>query len=103
MALSRIWAAFIIVSILAAGFQCVFTKNNTDIFSRMVVGKSGDTSQTKFADTSVMPAIILQTLQSGKEYTDGNMKFSKAANGNYISYNTQNADGIISTTKSAVD
>ena len=103
MALSRIWAAFIIVSILAAGFQCVFTKNNTDIFNRMVTGKSGDTSQTKFADTSVMPATILQTLQSGKEYNDGNIKFIKAANGNYISYKEQNADGIIATTKSAVD
>jgi spore maturation protein SpmA/spore maturation protein SpmB len=103
MALSRIWAAFIIVSILAAGFQCLFTKNNTGIFNRMVVGKSGDTSQTKFADTSVMPANVLQTLQNGKEYNSGNMKFIKAADGSYISYKEQNADGIIATTKSAVD
>ncbi len=69
----------------------------------MVTGKSGDTSQTKFADTAVMPAAILQTLQSGKEYNSGNMKFIKAANGNYISYKEQNADGIIATAKSAVD
>jgi len=103
MALSRIWAAFIIVSVLAACFQCVFTKNNTDIFNRMVVGKSGDTSRTKLEDTSAMPATILHTLQNGKEYNTGKIKFSKAANGSYISYKEQSADGIIATTKSAVD
>ncbi|MEP6949962.1 MAG: nucleoside recognition domain-containing protein [Ginsengibacter sp.] len=103
MALSRIWAAFIIVSILAAGFQCLFTKRNADIFNRMVTGKSGDTSQTRSADTSLMPATMLQTLQSGKEYNNGDVKFIKAGNGHYISYKEQNADGIIATTKSAVD
>ena len=103
MALSRIWAAFIIVSILAASYQSIFTKNNTDIFNRMVTGKSGDSSQTTPADTTAMPASMLQTLRDGKIYSDGNRKFSKTANGNYISYREQNADGIISTTKSAVD
>ncbi len=103
MALSRIWAAFIIVAVLAAGFQCVFIKGNTDIFNRMVVGKSGDTSQTKPADTSAMPAAMLHTLQSGKEYSDGNYKFIKASNGNYISYKEQSGDGIIATAKIAVD
>jgi spore maturation protein SpmA/spore maturation protein SpmB len=103
MALSRIWAAFIIVSILAAGFQCVFTKGNSDIFSRMVVGKSGDTSQSKIADSSLMPATILQMLQTGKRYDSGNIRFIRSANGNFISYREQNADGIIATTKNAVD
>jgi spore maturation protein SpmA/spore maturation protein SpmB len=103
MALSRIWAAFIIVSILAAGLQCLFTKNNADIFSRMVTGKSGDTSQTKTADSSTIPATILLALESGKDYKDNNRKFSRSANGTYISYKEQNADGIIATTKSAVD
>src|SRR5665647_2811122 len=77
MALSRIWAAFIIVAILAATFQSVFIKGNSDIYSRMVIGKSGDTSQTKIADTSTMPA--------------------------YISYKELHADGIIATAKTAVD
>ena len=103
MALSRIWAAFIIVSILAASFQCVFTKNNSDIFNRMVVGKSGDTSQTKIADSSSMPAVVLHTLQSGKSYTDGVTKYGKFSNGNYISYKELHADGIIATAKTSVD
>lgn len=103
MALSRIWAAFIIVAVLAAGFQCIFIKGNTDIFNRMVVGKSGDTSQTKPADTSAMPAAMLHSLQSGKDYSDGNYKFIKTSDGNYISYKEQSSDGIIATAKIAVD
>ncbi len=103
MALSRIWAAFIIVSILAATFQSVFIKGNTGIYSQMVVGKSGDTSQTQKVDTTAIPAIILQTLQSGKSYTDGTTKYSQAADGSYITYKEQHADGIIATAKTSVD
>src|SRR5436853_6700976 len=72
MALSRIWAAFIIVSILAAVVQCVFVKNNSDLFNRMVTGKSGDTSQTKALDSAIMPAPVLESLQRGKAYNTGN-------------------------------
>ncbi|MDP4283480.1 MAG: nucleoside recognition domain-containing protein [Bacteroidota bacterium] len=103
MALSRIWAAFIIVAILAATFQSVFIKGNSDMYSRMVIGKAGDTSQTQIADTSIMSAAILQTLQSGKTYTDGTTKYSKNPGGAYISYKELHADGIISTSKTAVD
>ena len=41
MALSRIWSAFILVSILVAVFKWI-TWHDTDIFNRMVVGKSDD-------------------------------------------------------------
>jgi spore maturation protein SpmA/spore maturation protein SpmB len=103
MALSRIWAAFIIVAILAATFQSVFIKGNSDIYSRMVIGKSGDTSQTKMADTTLLSPAILQTLQTGKSYTDGSTKFNKTSDGAYISYKELHADGIIATSKTAVD
>jgi spore maturation protein SpmA len=103
MALSRIWAAFIIVAVLAAGFQSFFIKGNSDIFSRMVVGKAGDTSQTKPLDTTALPPIILKTLQSGKTYTDGITKYNKNADGAYITYRELHADGIIATSKTAVD
>ena len=103
MALSRIWAAFIIVAVLAGAFQCIFIKGNTDIFNRMVVGKSGDTSHTQPADTSTMPAVMLHTLQSGKIYNDGMYKYAKVADGKYISYKEQNGDGIIATAKASVD
>ncbi len=103
MALSRIWAAFIIIAILAATFQSVFTKGNSDIYSRMVVGKSGDTSQTRPVDTTRISAPVLHALQSGKSYTDGSTKYSQRADGNYISYKELHADGIVATSKTAVD
>jgi spore maturation protein SpmA len=103
MALSRIWAAFIIVAILAATFQSIFIKGNTDIYSQMVVGKSGDTSLTQKVDTTQMPAVILQTLQSGKPYTNGTTKYNRADDGSYVAYKQQNADGIIATAKTSVD
>ena len=103
MALSRIWAAFIIVAILAATFQAIFIKGNTDIYSKMVIGKSGDTTNTRSADSALMPAIVLKTLQNGNSYTDGTTKYNRNEEGAYIVYKEQHADGIISTSKTAVD
>ncbi len=103
MALSRIWAAFIIVAILAASFQSVFIKGSSDIFNRMVIGKSGDTSQTKSVDTTAISSLALQKLQNGTAFVDGNRKYVKADEGHYISYTEQKADGIIATCKTAVD
>ncbi|MGN6266375.1 MAG: nucleoside recognition domain-containing protein [Ginsengibacter sp.] len=103
MALSRIWAAFIIVAFLAATFQCIFIEGDANIYSQMVVGKSGDTSKTQKIDTTQLAPVILSTLQNGKSYTDGTTRYGKNANGEYIKYKQQNADGIISTAKAAVD
>ena len=41
MALSRIWSAFFITSILVAAFKWIFSNDNS-IFSRMVIGKADD-------------------------------------------------------------
>lgn len=103
MALSRIWAAFIVIAFLAATFQCIFIKGNTEIYSRMVVGKSGDTSNTKPLDTTALSPSILAALQKGQTYTDGTTKYSKNTDGTYISFKEQHADGVIGTAKTAVD
>lgn len=103
MALSRIWAAFIIVAILAASFQAVFIPNNTDIYSKMVIGKSGDTTQTKLADSTTFTPIVLKTLQSGNSYVDGTTVYARNEEGAYITYRQQRSDGIIGTAKTAVD
>lgn len=42
MALSRIWTAFIIISVCVAAYHWLF-RGNDIIFSRMITGKSGDT------------------------------------------------------------
>ncbi|MBS1659866.1 MAG: spore maturation protein, partial [Bacteroidetes bacterium] len=43
MALSRIWAAFILISIVVAGVRYAFVKEDKEILSSMVTGKVGDT------------------------------------------------------------
>jgi spore maturation protein SpmA len=43
MALSRIWSAFIIVSILVATVRCIALPGDRGIFSQMVTGRVGDT------------------------------------------------------------
>ncbi|HLX67333.1 MAG TPA: nucleoside recognition domain-containing protein [Puia sp.] len=43
MALSRIWAAFILVSIVVAGVRYAIVPADKEIFSTMVTGKAGDT------------------------------------------------------------
>ncbi|HXR84954.1 MAG TPA: nucleoside recognition domain-containing protein [Hanamia sp.] len=103
MALSRIWAAFIIIAFLAATFQCIFIKGNTDIYSQMIVGKAGDTSNTKALDTTALSATVLTALQNGKTYSDGTTKYSKTPNGTYVTFKEQHADGVIATAKTAVD
>ena len=102
MALSRIWAAFIIIAILAASFQYVFS-GNKDIYSKMVVGKSGDTSKTTALDSAAISPQVMRTLTASKEYKNGDTHIVKAADNKIISYREQNADGIISTCKTAVD
>lgn len=102
MALSRIWAAFIIVAILAASLQATFSPDKSDIFNRMVVGKSGDTSKTVAIDSASQPAIA-QSLNSVKEIKTGDRKYIKTADNKIISYREQHADGIIATCKTAVD
>src|SRR5690606_41445714 len=47
MALSKIWSAFIIIAIVAASIQLLTNKQHQDIYSTMIVGKAGDTSQTR--------------------------------------------------------
>src|SRR5436853_6466873 len=45
MALSRIWSAFIIVAVLVAASKWIFSGDEA-IFSRMVVGKADDASDS---------------------------------------------------------
>lgn len=103
MALSRIWSAFIIISILAASFQALFIKGNSDIFSRMVTGKAGDSTNTRLTDSASFTPVMKKMLDSGKDFVDGTTVYSKNSEGAYIRYYKQRADGIVGTAKTAVD
>ncbi len=59
MALSRIWAAFIIVATLAAVFLYFSSPQNNGIFNSMVVGKAGDTTKTTLIDSASAPPQVI--------------------------------------------
>ena len=101
MALSRIWAAFILVAICAASYQ--YIAGSKDVYSKMVIGKSGDTSLTKNLDSATLSPEITSTLNASKEYKNGDFKIIRSADNKIVSYREQTADGIIATCKTAVD
>ncbi|MEO6455827.1 MAG: nucleoside recognition domain-containing protein [Ginsengibacter sp.] len=103
MALSRIWAGFIIASVLSAAFLYFSSADNNDIFNRMVVGKAGDTSKTKLLDSAVAPLQIIKALDTIKEVKNGEVKFTKTAEHKILMYREQAGDGIITTCRNAVD
>ena len=103
MALSRIWSAFIIIAIIAAAITCVSSPSGKDVFSKMVVGKAGDTSHTKYIDSISLPPIVAKSLTINKDFTNGNTIYSKTTDGKFVTYNQQNADGVIATCTSAVN
>jgi spore maturation protein SpmA/spore maturation protein SpmB len=103
MALSKIWSAFIIIALLVALSRMFFFDGGKDIFSRMVVGKQGDTSLTQVKDSASLSALALTTIAKSKEYKQGEYKYTKTADGKFISYREQISDGIITTCKNSVE
>ncbi|MEO6330681.1 MAG: nucleoside recognition domain-containing protein [Ginsengibacter sp.] len=103
MALSRIWAAFILVSVLSALFLYVSSGDNSDIFNKMVVGKAGDTARTKLVDSALVSQQIIKALDTVKEVKNGEIKFTKTADHKILIWREQAGDGIIATCKNAVD
>lgn len=103
MALSRIWASFIIIAFLTATVQFFTSSNGEDIYSRMFVGKNGDTSKSILLDSTKVPVIAINKIRNTKEVVIENVHYSRNSEGKFITYYQQNADGIIATCKSAVD
>jgi spore maturation protein SpmA len=102
MALSRIWAAFIIIAILVATVRIVATDNKV-LFSSMVTAKAGDTIKLNQADTATISPVMLQQLDSNKSLTVGNKQVMRGGNRQLQYYLVQQADGIIETCKSAIN
>ncbi len=103
MALSRIWSAFIIIAILVASAQLFYSGSGHGIYSRMVVGKQSDTTNTKYLDSTKLSQTIISGIAEKNVYEEGDIKFAKSAGHGYISYYEQTADGIIQTCWNAVE
>lgn len=102
MALSRIWAAFIIVAVVVASIRIMATDNKV-IFTSMVTGKTGDTIRLNKADTGSLDAAMLQRLDSNRVLPVEKRQVMRSPDGRLQYFQVQNADGIIETTKSAVN
>lgn len=102
MALSRIWAAFIIIAVVVGGIRIMATDNDV-IFTSMVTGRNGDTIRLNKADTTTLDAVSLQRLDSAGVIPVGNRQVRRTADGRLQYFQVQTADGIIETTKSAVN
>jgi spore maturation protein SpmA len=104
MALSRIWSAFIIISIITAAITSIFSTDGKDVFGKMIVGKAGDTTHTKYIDSASLPKNVAAALIINKDFKyDNDIKYSKTADGKFIVYNEQSSDGVIATCTSAVN
>ena len=101
MALSRIWSAFIIISVLVGVGRVLLTDNKV-VFSSMVTGKAGDTVKLVKTDTTAVSAAFLRSLDSNKTVAVYDRQVMRAPDGQLQYYQLQNADGIIETCKSAV-
>ena len=101
MALSRIWSAFIIVSILVAGIQFL-AGGQKQIFSSMVVGKRGDSVQVKEMPVSAAAPSLVGALDTVGRVKQGELIFRKE-DGMVKAVKVQAANGIIDTCWDAVE
>lgn len=103
MALSRIWSAFIIIAILVTGFKTVFSPQGNNMFSKVMVGKTGDTSHTRIMDSASLPAAVQVALLKDKSPKIGDTKYVKNTEGKYTVFEEQSANGVLATCNDAVN
>jgi spore maturation protein SpmA/spore maturation protein SpmB len=102
MALTRIWSAFIILAILVAVARLGFESGNRQIFSAMVVGKTGDTIKVKQADSAAVAPVIWQGTDSNRVFQDAGCTVVRRQN-QVLYFKKQGSDGVIETAKTAVN
>lgn len=101
MALSRIWSAFIIVSILVAVFKFI-AGGEKQVFSSMVVGKRGDSVQVTQMPLSAADPALAAALDTSARVMHGELIYRKEAN-KVVAVKVQAANGVIDTCWDAVE
>ena len=101
MALSRIWSAFIIVSILVALGKFVFTEEK-QVMTSMVVGKRGDSVQVSVIPIAKADPVLVSTLDTTARVKQGETIFKREGD-KLVGVKVQGANGIIDTCWDAVE
>jgi spore maturation protein SpmA/spore maturation protein SpmB len=103
MSLSRIWTAFILISMLAAGISLVFKPGQQRLLGNMVTGKSGDTLSIRSVDAKMLPVVVRDSLNAGKAIMPWGREWVRKTEGEgYTAYQLQPANGLFETVKDAV-
>ncbi len=103
MALSRIWAAFIIISLLVATVKFTFQPGQEKIFSQLVTGRNTDTTSTRVVDSAALPVSVHQQFQLEKQAVWNKERVFKTDSNSYRAYRLLPSNGIFETCKGAVD
>jgi spore maturation protein SpmA len=101
MALSRIWSAFILIAITVALFKYLPSTGEKQIFSSMVIGKSGDSLEVKNLNAATVSPAILQALDTTSRVTENKLTYKKDG-ASIVAVKVQSANGVIETCKDAV-
>lgn len=101
MALSRIWSAFILIAITVALFKYLPQGGEKQIFSSMIIGKSGDSLAVGKVNQSSVSPTILQGLDTASRVTENKLTYKKEGT-EVVAVRVQNANGVIETCKDAV-
>ncbi|MET0392705.1 MAG: nucleoside recognition domain-containing protein [Chitinophagaceae bacterium] len=103
MALSRIWSAFIIVSLLVACAKFLFQPGQQNMFNNLVTGKNTDTVSVSSVDSAAIPASVHSQLAVQKIAVWDKEKVVRSGPGSYRVYRLLPANGIFETCKDAVN
>ena len=104
MVLSRIWTAFIIIAIGIASIKYISSDNYSTLFNDMVVGKSGDTIQIENKPIAQISPDIRKEFAQKLDVQVNNIHYkTDSLQQNVSVYRIQQADGVIGTSKTAVD
>lgn len=104
MVLSRIWSAFIIIAIVVASVKYLFSPNYKAIYNDMVVGKGGDTVQIATKKMPDFAPLIKDSLMLKPDFADNRIHYkADSAKSEVQVYRIQETDGVIGTSKTAVE
>ncbi len=104
MVLSRIWSAFILVAIVVAGVKYILSDNYKAIYNDMVVGKGGDTVNITTKPINEFHPNAIESFQTTPVFINKGIHYEYQPNSNNVKvYRIQETDGVIGTSKTAVD
>jgi spore maturation protein SpmA len=103
MALSKIWSAFILISLAVAAYLYLGNPNYSSILNDIVVGKGGDTIVIAKQSIAGVNTTVLAKLKDTNYVLQNKISYQQLDSATIKTFRVQQADGMIATSKSAVE